>query len=46
MDWREQLGGLLGRYENAGAAQATDAVHDDFDRVAGVAPREELGDGR
>jgi hypothetical protein len=45
MDWMKQLGGLLGRYEGAGAANVPDSVHDDFDEVARHAPGDALGEG-
>jgi hypothetical protein len=45
MDWMKQLGGLLGRYEQAGAANVPDSVDDDFDQVAQHAPQGDLADG-
>jgi hypothetical protein len=45
MDWMKSLGGLLGRYEGAGASNVPDSAYDDFDQVVEAAPGEALGDG-
>jgi hypothetical protein len=46
MDWMKQIGGVLDRYADGGAARAADpAVNEDFDRFAQAAPPEELADG-
>ena len=45
MDWMNQLGGILAQYNGAGAAPATSNVQEDFDQIAGEAPRTALADG-
>jgi hypothetical protein len=45
VDWMEQLGGLLQQYSGAQGGQASPGVHDDFDRVAQVAPQSAIADG-
>lgn len=45
MDWMNQLGGILAQYNGTGAATATSNVRDDFDQIAGEAPRSALADG-
>jgi hypothetical protein len=47
MDWMNALGTLVQRYSGAGGgtASAPADVHSDFDRVAQMAPREEVASG-
>ncbi|HKP84917.1 MAG TPA: hypothetical protein VJZ26_02395 [Blastocatellia bacterium] len=45
MNWMNELGGILQQYTGAGAAQAPDTVHDDFDQTAQTAPTGVLADG-
>jgi len=45
MDWMNQLGGILAQYNGASAAPATSNVQEDFDQIAGEAPRPALADG-
>ena len=45
MDWMNQLGGILAHYNGAGAAPAASNVQEDFDQIAGEAPRTALADG-
>jgi hypothetical protein len=46
MDWMKQLGGVLDRYADGGAARPAEAsVHEDFDRFAQSAPPEAVADG-
>lgn len=43
MSWFDQLGGLLQQY--AASGQASQTTEDDFDKAAGVAPREAMSQG-
>ena len=46
MDWMKELGGVLDRYADGGAARPPEsALHEDFDRFAQAAPPEALADG-
>lgn len=45
MNWMNELGGILQQYSGAGAAQAPDTVHDDFDQTAQAAPLGALANG-
>ena len=46
MDWMKELGGVLDRYADRGAARPPEsALHEDFDRFAQAAPPEALADG-
>lgn len=45
MDWMNQLGGLLGQYTGAQAAQAPASVHDDFEQLTQAAPKSAVADG-
>src|SRR5262245_61089428 len=45
MDWIQQLGGILDRYEAAPAGSVPPSVRDDFDRLSRVLPRTTLADG-
>lgn len=43
MSWLDQIGGLLQQY--AASGQASQTTEDDFDKAAGVAPREAMSQG-
>ena len=45
MNWMNDLGGILQQYSGAGAAQAPDTVHDDFEQTAQAVPVGALADG-
>ncbi|HEY8147918.1 MAG TPA: hypothetical protein VIK51_03240 [Vicinamibacteria bacterium] len=46
MDWMKEIGGVLDRYAEGGAARPPDAaVHEDFDRFAQAAPPDAVADG-
>src|SRR6185295_11650182 len=45
MNWMNELGGILQQYSGAGAAQAPDTVHDDFDQAAQAVPLGALANG-
>ena len=45
MNWINEIGGILQQYSGAGAAQAPDTVHDDFDQTAQAAPTSVLAGG-
>src|SRR4051812_24905340 len=45
MDWMQELGGVLGRYEGATASNPPESAHEDFDQVARAAPKTDLAQG-
>ncbi len=45
MNWMNELGGILQQYSGAGAAQAPDTVHEDFDQAAQAIPTGALANG-
>ena len=45
MDWIQELGGVLQRYQADSASNPPDSVHQDFDQVARSAPPTAIADG-